>query len=75
MLVMRMEAGRRADLSAWRVHGMQATATGTVDFSGLGLRDGARSPCRASHSAFGSHAEPRQTQIDAGRQFIWYLIR
>lgn len=41
MLVMRMEAGRRADLSAWRVHGMQATATGTVDFSGLGLRDGA----------------------------------
>ena len=40
MLVMRLEPGARADLSAWRAHGMRASATGTVDFSGLGLRDG-----------------------------------
>ena len=41
MLVIRLDPGARADLSAWRVHGMRATATGTVDFTGLGLRDGA----------------------------------
>ncbi|GJE69862.1 acyl-CoA dehydrogenase family protein [Methylorubrum podarium] len=40
MLVMRLEPGERADLSAWRAHGMRASATGTVDFSGLGPRDG-----------------------------------
>ncbi len=40
MLVMRLEPGVRADLSAWRAHGMRASATGTVDFSGLGLADG-----------------------------------
>ncbi|ARO52860.1 putative acyl-CoA dehydrogenase, putative exported protein [Methylorubrum extorquens] len=40
MLVLRLEPGERADLSDWRVHGMRTTATGTVDFSGLGLRDG-----------------------------------
>ncbi len=41
MLVMRMKAGERADLGAWRVHGMRATATGTVDLTGLGSSDGA----------------------------------
>ncbi|GAB6845731.1 alkylation response protein AidB-like acyl-CoA dehydrogenase [Methylorubrum rhodinum] len=41
MLVMRLKAGERADLGEWRVHGMRATATGTVDFSGLSLSDGA----------------------------------
>lgn len=41
MLVMRLKAGERADVSEWRVHGMRATATGTVDFSGLTLGDGA----------------------------------
>ncbi|MFY9294990.1 MAG: acyl-CoA dehydrogenase family protein [Methylorubrum rhodinum] len=41
MLVMRLKAGERADLGEWRVHGMRATATGTVDFSGLSLGDGA----------------------------------
>ena len=41
MLVMRLKAGERADLGAWRVHGMRSTATGTVDFSGLTLGDGA----------------------------------
>jgi alkylation response protein AidB-like acyl-CoA dehydrogenase len=35
MLVVPLEAGTRADLSAWRAHGMRASATGTVDFSGL----------------------------------------
>lgn len=39
MLVMRLEPGARADLSAWRAHGMRASATGTVDFSGLALGD------------------------------------
>lgn len=41
MLVMRLEPGTRADLSAWRAHGMRASATGTVDFSGLAAADGA----------------------------------
>ncbi len=40
MLVMRLEPGTRADLSAWRAHGMRASATGTVDFSGLAAADG-----------------------------------
>ena len=40
MLVMRLEPGTRADLSAWRAHGMRASATGTVDFSGLDAADG-----------------------------------
>ncbi|MGH1588494.1 acyl-CoA dehydrogenase family protein [Methylobacterium phyllosphaerae] len=35
MLVVPIEAGERADLSAWRAHGMRASATGTVDFTGL----------------------------------------
>ncbi|MEH3116246.1 MAG: acyl-CoA/acyl-ACP dehydrogenase [Methylorubrum populi] len=41
MLVMRLEPGERADLSDWRAHGMRASATGTVDFSGLCAADGA----------------------------------
>lgn len=39
MLVVPLEPGTRADLSAWRAHGMRATATGTVDFSGLHAGD------------------------------------
>lgn len=38
MMVVPLEAGARADLSAWRSHGMRASATGTVDFTGLPLR-------------------------------------
>ncbi|GJD50244.1 Acyl-CoA dehydrogenase, short-chain specific [Methylobacterium crusticola] len=37
MLVVPLEPGTRADLSAWRAHGMRASATGTVDFTGLAL--------------------------------------
>lgn len=35
MLVVPLEKGTRADLTAWRPHGMRATATGTLDFTGL----------------------------------------
>lgn len=35
MLVVDLDPGERADLSAWRVHGMRASATGTLDFTGL----------------------------------------
>lgn len=35
MLVVRLEPGQRADLTAWRAHGMRASATGTLDFTGL----------------------------------------
>lgn len=35
MLVLPLAPGERADLSAWRAHGMRASATGTVDFTGL----------------------------------------
>ncbi|RVU17517.1 acyl-CoA dehydrogenase family protein [Methylobacterium oryzihabitans] len=35
MLVVPLEAGTRADLSAWRAHGMRASATGRLDFTGL----------------------------------------
>ena len=37
MLVVPLEAGTRADLSAWRAHGMRASATGTLDFGGMTL--------------------------------------
>ncbi|MCJ2073969.1 acyl-CoA/acyl-ACP dehydrogenase [Methylobacterium sp. J-030] len=40
MLVVPLEAGSRADLSAWRAQGMRASATGTLDFSGISLADG-----------------------------------
>ncbi len=35
MLVVDLDRGTRADLSAWRAHGMRASATGTLDFTGL----------------------------------------
>ncbi|UHC18902.1 acyl-CoA/acyl-ACP dehydrogenase [Methylobacterium currus] len=35
MLVVALEPGTRADLSAWRAQGMRASATGTVDLTGL----------------------------------------
>lgn len=35
MLVVPLEIGVRADLSAWRAQGMRASATGTVDFTGI----------------------------------------
>lgn len=35
MLVVPLEVGTRADLSAWRAHGMRASATGTLDFTGI----------------------------------------
>ncbi|MBY0294917.1 MAG: acyl-CoA/acyl-ACP dehydrogenase [Methylobacterium sp.] len=35
MLVVPLAPGTRADLSAWRAHGMRASATGTVDLTGL----------------------------------------
>lgn len=37
MVVPRLLAGAHADLSAWRAHGMRASATGTVDLSGVGV--------------------------------------
>lgn len=41
MLVVPLEAGTRADLTAWRAHGMRASATGTVDFTGIALGEDA----------------------------------
>jgi len=41
MLVVPLEPGRRADLSAWRAQGMRASATGTLDFGGIALSDDA----------------------------------
>jgi alkylation response protein AidB-like acyl-CoA dehydrogenase len=35
MLVVDVDPGERADLSAWQVHGMRASTTGTLDFTGL----------------------------------------
>ena len=35
MLVVPLEKGERADLSRWRAQGMRASATGTLDFTGL----------------------------------------
>ena len=40
MLVPRLRCGERADLSAWTPTGMQASATGRVDFTGLSVTDG-----------------------------------
>ncbi|GJE45339.1 acyl-CoA dehydrogenase family protein [Methylobacterium soli] len=37
MLVVPLEPGTRHDLSAWRAQGMRASATGTIDFSGLAI--------------------------------------
>ena len=33
----RLRSGERADLSQWTAHGMRASATGSVDFSGLSV--------------------------------------
>ena len=35
MVVPQLAAGERADLSGWIAHGMRASATGTLDFTGL----------------------------------------
>jgi alkylation response protein AidB-like acyl-CoA dehydrogenase len=35
MVMPRLPVGERADLSQWTAHGMRASATGSVDFSGL----------------------------------------
>jgi alkylation response protein AidB-like acyl-CoA dehydrogenase len=35
MLVVALEPGRGADISSWRAQGMRASATGTLDFTGL----------------------------------------
>lgn len=35
MVMPRLRLGERADLSQWTAHGMRASATGSVDFSGL----------------------------------------
>lgn len=40
MLVVPLARGERADLSSWHAHGMRASATGSVDFSGLALDPG-----------------------------------
>lgn len=37
MLVVPLEPGSRADLSAWQPHGMRASATGTLDFAGIAV--------------------------------------
>lgn len=37
MLVVDLVPGERADLSAWHVHGMRASASGRLDFSGIRL--------------------------------------
>ncbi|MCW6509425.1 acyl-CoA dehydrogenase [Hyphomicrobiales bacterium BP6-180914] len=37
MLLPRLEAGERADVSGWTAQGMRSTATGSVDFSGMVL--------------------------------------
>ncbi|KZB97786.1 Dibenzothiophene desulfurization enzyme C [Methylobacterium radiotolerans] len=37
MLVVPLKPGARGDLSAWRAHGMRASATGTLDFAGIAV--------------------------------------
>jgi alkylation response protein AidB-like acyl-CoA dehydrogenase len=37
MIMPRLEAGGLADLSSWTAHGMRASATGAVDFSGIAV--------------------------------------
>ena len=37
MIMPRLRAGERSDLSSWTAHGMRASATGTVDFSGIAV--------------------------------------
>lgn len=40
MLVVPLQPGSRADLSVWRPHGMRASATGTLDFTGIAVMAG-----------------------------------
>jgi len=40
MLVVPLKPGTRSDLSAWRAHGMRASATGTLDFGGIAVAAG-----------------------------------
>jgi alkylation response protein AidB-like acyl-CoA dehydrogenase len=35
MVLLRLTRGERADLSSWRAHGMRASATGSIDLTGL----------------------------------------
>ena len=37
MVIPYLQPGRRADLSSWTAHGMRASATGAVDFSGVAV--------------------------------------
>lgn len=37
MVIPHLQLGRRADLSSWTAHGMRASATGAVDFSGVAV--------------------------------------
>ncbi|WP_375462051.1 acyl-CoA dehydrogenase family protein [uncultured Enterovirga sp.] len=37
MLIVLLDVGMRADLSAWQAQGMRASATGTLDFTGLNV--------------------------------------
>ncbi len=39
MVIPRLQPGRRSDLSSWTAHGMRASATGAVDFSGLAVEE------------------------------------
>jgi alkylation response protein AidB-like acyl-CoA dehydrogenase len=39
MVLPRLERGERADLSGWHAHGMRASATGSIDLSGLEIGD------------------------------------
>ncbi len=39
MVVPQLEPGHRADLSGWKAHGMRASATGAVDFTGIAVGD------------------------------------
>lgn len=41
MLIVPLEPGDRSDVAAWQVHGMRASATGTVDFTGIEITKGA----------------------------------
>ncbi len=38
MVIPHLQPGQRSDLSSWTAHGMRASATGAVDFSGVAVR-------------------------------------
>ena len=38
MVIPRLQPGQRSDLSSWTAHGMRASATGAVDFSGVAVK-------------------------------------